>query len=178
MSKFVWTGLEPEIEINKKKAHEFCNCINSIIDEDYNLKYEVCKKYFNAFGNGSNICRPFHCDNVDNISIGNNVFINYNCIMLSMSKITIGNNVLIGPNVVLTPATHSLSAIERRNGAGYAEDIFISNDVWIGANSVICPGVHIGTGAVVSAGAVVTKNVEDYTIVGGVPAKKIGISKK
>ena len=178
MGKYCWTGSEPEIDINKKRAHEFCERFNSIMDENYELKDEICNRYLASFGKGSNICRPFHCDNVDNIIIGENVFINYNCIMLSMSKITIGNNVLIGPNVVLTPATHSISASKRHNGAGYAEDIVISDDVWIGANSVICPGVKIGKGAIIAAGAVVNKSVDDFTIVGGVPAKIIGKSEK
>ena len=55
----------------------------------------------------------------------------------------------------------------------FSDECVIGNDVWIGCNAVICRGVHIGDGAVIAAGAVVTKDVEPYTIVGGVPAKKI-----
>ncbi len=76
--------------------------------------------------------------------------------------------------MVISPATHSNKAMERRGGAGYALPIIIKDDVWIGAGAIICPGVTVGKGAVIAAGAVVNKDVADYTIVGGVPAKEIG----
>ena len=90
-------------------------------------------------------------------------------------KIFIGNNVLIGPNVVLRSSTHSFESIEKPvidQGMEYGE-IIIHDDVWIGSNAVILPNCRIGKGAIVAAGAVVTRNVDSYTVVGGVPAKLI-----
>ncbi|MBN1431653.1 MAG: acyltransferase [Methanomicrobiaceae archaeon] len=90
-------------------------------------------------------------------------------------SIIIGNNVLIGPNVVVRSADHNFSSadtlIQKQGHTGGR--ITIEDDVWIGANAVILKGVTIKTGAVVGAGAVVTKDVDEYVIAGGVPAKKI-----
>lgn len=109
------------------------------------------------------------------IIIGNNLSLNTNVqIGSSGGKIHIGNNVLIGFNVVLRAADHGLSRanlINKQTHVGGA--IMVEDDVWIGSNAVILKNVRLGKGCVAAAGAVVTKDVEPYTIVGGVPAKKI-----
>ena len=104
--------------------------------------------------------------------MGDNFHADYNCTMLDLAEIHIGNNCLIGPDVGIYTAGHRLEP-EGRILDVYALPINIGNDVWIGGHSTILPGVTIGDGAVVAAGAVVTKNVEPKTIVGGVPAKVI-----
>ena len=109
------------------------------------------------------------------IVIGDNLSLNTNVqIGSSSGKIHIGNNVLIGPNVVLRAADHGISryyAIQRQPHIGGV--ITVEDDVWIGANAVILRNVKLGRGCVVAAGSVVTKDVEPYSIVGGVSAKKI-----
>lgn len=109
----------------------------------------------------------------DNVSLNSNVMINADI----GGCIRIGNNVLIGPNVVLRASNHKFldrntPIIQQGHEPGY---IIIEDDVWIGANAVILPDVTIGKGAVVGAGAVVTKDVKPYSIVGGVPAHEISI---
>ena len=89
--------------------------------------------------------------------------------------LTLGNNVLIGPNVVIITGNHDyekadLPSIEQEY---YGKPIHISDNVWIGANAVVLGGVSIGEHSVVAAGAVVTRDVAPYTVVGGNPAKKI-----
>ena len=89
--------------------------------------------------------------------------------------LTIGNNVLIGPNVVIITDNHDyertdVSAIEQEY---YGKPIHIGDNVWIGANAVVLGGVSIGEHSVVAAGAVVSSDVAPYTVVGGIPAKKI-----
>ena len=89
-------------------------------------------------------------------------------------NIMIGDRVAIGPNVIL------LSSSDPNNSRIYPYvkiqrgKVTIDDDVWIGAGSILMPDIHIGQGAVVGAGSVVTKDVETYSIVAGVPAKKIG----
>ena len=90
-------------------------------------------------------------------------------------KILIGNNVLIGPNTVLRSNNHSFENKNKpitEQGMNDGE-IFIEDDVWISSNSVILPNCKIGKGAIIAAGAVVTNNVDSYSIVGGVPAKEL-----
>jgi galactoside O-acetyltransferase len=105
----------------------------------------------------------------NHLSIAENVTINAS----ENGKIVLGDYVLIGPNTVLRASDHvptrtDLTIREQGHTGG---EIIVEDDVWIGANCVVVAGVHIGKGAVVAAGAVVTNDVEPYTIVGGVPAK-------
>lgn len=109
-----------------------------------------------------------------NITIGNDTFVNQGCILWAApnSKIVIGNDVLFGPRVSIIASNHGLS-VEKpiRLNPWFDENIIIEDDVWIGAYAVILPGVIIKKGAVIGAHSVVTKNVDAYSIVGGVPAK-------
>ena len=114
---------------------------------------------------------PFYADFGRNITFGKNVFLNSGCKFQDQGGITIGDNCLIGHNAVLATANHSLNPAENRK-LNYAP-IKICDNVWLGANVTVLQGVTIGEWAVVAAGAVVTKDVEPYTIVGGVPAKFI-----
>ena len=114
---------------------------------------------------------PFTTDFGKNIHIGRNVFINSGCRFQDQGGIYIGDNVLIGHNVVLATLNHEENPQKRGNLC--PAPIKIANDVWIGSNATILPGVAIGEGAIIAAGAVVTKDVEENSIVGGVPAKFI-----
>jgi acetyltransferase-like isoleucine patch superfamily enzyme len=110
----------------------------------------------------------------EQISIGNNTFINHNCCIWAApgGTITIGDDVLLGPGVSVIASNHGIHAGERiRLQEGHDAGIVIGNDVWIGANASILAGVNIGDGCVVGAGAVVTKSLPPNTICGGVPAK-------
>ncbi len=114
---------------------------------------------------------PINADCGLNIDIGKNVFINSGCCFQDHGGITLGDGVLVGHNVVMATLNHELDP--RRRGTTHPKPIVIGNDVWIGSNSTILQGVTIGDGAVIAAGATVTKDVAAKTIVGGVPAKFI-----
>lgn len=114
---------------------------------------------------------PFYSEFGKNITIGKNVFINTCCHFQDQGGITIGDNCFIGPNVVLATVNHALDPAENRKNS-YAP-VNIKAHVWIGANAVILPGVTVGEWSVIGAGAVVTKDVEPYTVVGGSPARVI-----
>ena len=109
------------------------------------------------------------------ISIGDNCSINTNVIIGSSGgKIVIGNNVLLGPNVVLRAADHGIARADLiKNQPHLGGEIIIEDDVWVAANAVVLKNVRLGKGCVVAAGAVVNRDVEPYTIVAGVPARKI-----
>jgi acetyltransferase-like isoleucine patch superfamily enzyme len=114
---------------------------------------------------------PFYTDCGKNITIGKNVFINSGCRFQDQGGIIIGDNALIGHNVVLATLNHGLEPDKRKDI--YPAPIFIGKNVWVGANATILSGVTIGDNAVIAAGAVVTKDVPENAIVGGVPAKVI-----
>lgn len=114
---------------------------------------------------------PFYTDCGKNITIGKNVFINSGCRFQDQGGITIGDGALIGHNVVLATLNHDFSP-EKRSTL-HPAPIVIGKNVWIGANAAVVPGVTIGNGAIIAAGAVVTKNVPENVVAGGVPAKII-----
>ena len=114
---------------------------------------------------------PLYINCGKHITIGKNVFINFDCTFLALGGITIEDDVLIGPKVSLITENHPLNPEERKGLAG--KPILIKKNAWIGANATILPGVTIGENAVVAAGAVVSKDVPDDTVVGGIPAKFI-----
>lgn len=114
---------------------------------------------------------PFYTNFGQFISIGKNVFINHACSFLDMGGITVEDDVLIGPKVSLITENHPLNPEDRK--ALITKPIVLKRKAWIGANATILPGVTIGENSVVAAGAVVSKDVPDNVIVGGVPAKFI-----
>lgn len=112
---------------------------------------------------------PLYINYGKNTKIGKNVFINFDCVFLDLGGITIEENVLIAPKVSLLTEGHPTS-IEDRHSL-IPKPILIKKNAWIGANATILQGVTIGENSVVAAGAVVSKDVPDNTIVGGIPAK-------
>lgn len=114
---------------------------------------------------------PFYTDCGKNLHIGKHVFINGGCQFQDQGGIYIDDGALIGPMVVLATLNHEQNPEHRRDLI--PKPIHIGKNVWIGAHSTVLQGVTIGDGAIVAAGAVVTKDVPARVIVGGVPAKVI-----
>lgn len=114
---------------------------------------------------------PFSTDFGKNLHIAPRVFINAGCQFQDQGGIWIGEGCLIGPQVVFATLNHGFAPDDRQSL--YHKPIHLGHNVWIGAHVTILQGVTIGDNAVVAAGAVVTKDVEANTIVGGVPAKFI-----
>jgi len=121
----------------------------------------------------STILLPIHSDFGHHIWIGERVFINMNCTFVDVGGIEIQDDVLIGPNVQLVSVNHPLDRQPALRHRFYGRRVVIKRNAWLGAGVTVLPGVTIGENAVVGAGAVVTKNVPDNTVVAGVPAKII-----
>lgn len=114
---------------------------------------------------------PLYINYGKHTKIGRNVFINFDCTFLDLGGITIEDDVFIAPKVSLLSEGHPVSSEDRHSLV--PGPIHLKKNAWIGANATILPGVTVGENAVVAAGAVVSKNVPDNTIVGGIPAKVI-----
>lgn len=120
--------------------------------------------------------------NYKNVVVGNNVAIGKNCtFMCSLAEIIIGDNVMFAPNVTCITGGHRYDVVgkymkeitESEKLPEHDREIIFEGDNWIGANAIILKGVTVGEGAIIGAGAVVTKDVPPYSIVGGNPAKVI-----
>jgi len=106
------------------------------------------------------------------LTIGNNSGVGINAEI--NGPVTIGNDVMMGPEVIVYTSSHAHSRTDItmiEQGFEEIKPVTIGNDVWIGRRVIIMPGVTIGNGCIIAAGAVVTKNIPDYAIAGGVPAK-------
>lgn len=127
-------------------------------------------------GKSSNVHATVILRQAHNIEIGEHCLINHNNVLQAgkgEGKIIIGNYVHTGANVMMFAYNHGFytKEIPSKDQDYFDATITIDDDVWIGAGSVILPGVHIGKGVVIAAGAVVNKDVPEYAIVGGIPAK-------
>lgn len=168
----------------KARATDWMQSYNLLPYSDRSKRYGMIREIFGSVGTNVSVADGIIIGFGDNIHVGNNVSINYRCILNDCNSIVIGNDVLIAPGVQINTASHPTRLSERLtpdwNPASgeyrwrtYAKPIRIGDGCWIGADATIIGGVTIGEGAVVAAGAVVTKDVKPNTLVGGVPAKEI-----
>lgn len=152
-------------------ARKLTAAYNILPAKDNDKKTNILKKLFGKSGDNLVIEPPFRCDYGYNIFCGDNVYMNFDCVMLDVCPITIGNNVMLGPGVHIYTALHPLEPCLRLKGLENGKPVTIGNNVWIGGRAIINPGVRIGDNAVIASGAVVTKDVPDNTLVAGVPAQ-------
>ncbi|WP_408099259.1 sugar O-acetyltransferase [Peredibacter sp. HCB2-198] len=153
-----WAG-DPELVQERERCKELL--------KQHNIRALIPNAHESLY-----IQSPFYCDYGYNISCGENVFINANCVFLDVAKISIGSYVLFGPAVQIYTASHPLDYMIRRT-LEFGRPISIGDDSWIGGGAIIMPGVSIGRRCVIGAGAVVTKDVPDDSLAVGNPAKVI-----
>ncbi len=138
------------------------------------LRLWVAKPLFKQCGTDVNVEHGADFGGGSKLRIGNRSGIGVDCVV--PDNVVIGKDVMMGPRVVIIGRHH---AYERTDLAmidqGYrdSDPVQIGDDVWIGTAAIIMPGLRIGSGAIVGAAAVVTKDVPDYAVVGGNPARVI-----
>ena len=163
--------LDPELETERQKAQKLMRLYN--LNEDSPERQNILRQMLGAVGGDSIIWPPFYCSYGKNTYLGDNVFLNYMCIILDNNEVRIGNHVMIGPAVQIYTAAHDLLAETRIQGWETAKPIVIEDNVWIGGGAILLPGVRVGRNAVVGAGAVVSRSVSENTVVAGNPARVI-----
>lgn len=157
----------------KLKAVELCGKLNGIPVTEVAPRQAVIKELLGECGENTELLPNFNCDYGKNIRVGRNFLTNYNVTILDIMPVTIGDYVMIGPSTLISTVNHPMTPMGRRKHLGIGKPVTIGNDVWIGGNVTILPGVNIGNNVIVAAGAVVTKDIPDNCLVGGVPAKLI-----
>lgn len=158
-----------EASMEMIRARRLCQLANETpID---NPKYvEYLEELFNRKLDGVRILTPFICDFGNRVTFGKNVFINHSAILSASGGIEFQDEVSVAPGCRIATINHDFN--NRHTIYTYGK-VVIKKNAWLGMNVTICPGVTIGENAVVAAGAVVTKDVPDNAVVGGVPAKVI-----
>ena len=159
--------LTRRMDICKDKCWEY----NRIRPSDWKAKNAKLREIIGHVSDGVRILAPFWCDYGTNITLGENFYANHGLVILDAAKVVFGKNVFVAPNCGFHTAGHPLDIEQRRKGLEFARPITVGDDVWFGAGAQVLPGVTIGMGAIIGAGAVVTRDVPPRTIVAGVPAR-------
>lgn len=162
-------GLQAEMAA----ARKWTSAYNQTTYEEEGRREQILSSLFGSMGQDVYVEPPFRCDYGSNISVGNNFYANFDCIMLDVAKIKIGNNVFFGPKVNVYTACHPIYAPVRNQLLEYAKEVTIGDDVWIGGNVTINPGVHIGNNVVIGSGSVVTGDIPDGVVAAGNPCRII-----
>ena len=163
-------------------AHEFMHkaadearkttaLINGAYHTDEELRALMSRLVGYKVDDGFRLFPPVYTDFGKNIKIGKDVFVNSGCCFQDQGGVTLGDGCLVGHNVVFATLDHDKRP--GRRGDMTAAPIVVGKDVWIGAHATILKGVTIGDGAIVAAGAVVTRDVPPNTIAAGVPARVV-----
>lgn len=173
LSGELYSASDPELTQERLKARLLLKRYNDSLETEIEKRESILKKLIPHAGAGLLLQSPFYCDYGYNIILGDNVFINFNCVVLDVMPVRIGSRTLLGPNVQLYTATHPMNFKERALGLELAKPITIGEDVWVGGSVVICPGVSIGNRCVIGAGSVVTKDIPPDVFAAGNPCKVI-----
>jgi maltose O-acetyltransferase len=160
-----------ELKNDLLKAKKITRLFNQTTEIEMDNRAKLLKELFGKIGENIHIEPPFYCDYGFNITIGNNFYANFDCIILDVNKVVIGNNVFFGPRVCIYTAGHPIDADVRNKLLEFGKPINIGNNVWLGGNTIINPGITVGNNAVIGSGSVVTKNVPDDVIAAGNPCK-------
>ena len=157
----------------RKKVKDLCYQYNSLSPYEEEKKTNLIKQIFGKTGENIIVEPSFYCDYGYNIEVGENFYMNHNCVILDCNKLVFGDNVFVGPNCSFYTPLHPMDAETRNTGVEKALPITVGNNVWFGGSVTVLPGVTIGDNAVIGAGSVVAKDIPANTLAVGNPCKVV-----
>jgi len=169
----LYDPLDAGLSAERRRARLLLKAFNGTRDDQPGERARLIKELIPGAGEGVLVEPPFYCDYGTNITLGERVFFNFNCVVLDVAPVRVGSRVLFGPAVQIYAATHPLSAMERRAGLESGKPVEIGDDVWVGGGAVICPGVRVGARTVVGAGSVVTRDIPAGVFAAGNPCRVV-----
>ena len=173
LSGELYNALDKQLSDERLRTRLLIKQLNDTREDEEEERKRILKELIPHADKGLWLQPPFYCDYGTNMVIGENVFFNFNCIVLDVMQVTIGSRTLFGPNVQIYTATHPVNYKERASGLEFAKPVIIGEDAWIGGSAVICPGVTIGDRTVIGAGSVVTRDIPSDVFAAGNPCKII-----
>ena len=165
----LYRASDPELVHERQRCRSVLQAFNAQQDEDQRLA--LLKQLLGRIGSGAFILPPFACDYGYNLSIGDNVFVNFNTVILDCASVTIGEGTQMGPGVQLLAADHPRDPQARRSLLELARPVSIGSNVWIGAAAVVLPGVSVGNDSIIGAGSVVTRDIPSGVVAVGSPCR-------
>jgi maltose O-acetyltransferase len=167
----LYRASDPELVHERQRCRSLLEAFNAQQDEDQRLP--LLKQLLGRIGSGAFIQPPFACDYGYNLSIGDNVFVNFNTVILDCASVTIGEGTQMGPGVQLLAADHPRDPQARRSLLELARPVSIGSNVWIGAAAVVLPGVSVGDDSIIGAGSVVTRDIPSGAVAVGSPCRVV-----
>ncbi len=172
-SGLVYNDFDADLFDRRVRAKKLFRAYNKTEDDETELRQQLLQQLFKKIGRNVWIEPDFRCEFGTNITIDDDVYINFGCIILDCAEVTIGFHTLLGPNVGLYAANHSIDATERINGGCQGKPIHIGNNVWLGGDVKVVPGVSIGDNTIIGTGSIVTKDIPSNVIAVGNPCHVI-----
>lgn len=167
----LYNSNNPELVKERITAKKLCIEYNTATYNDFQKKTRLLDRLLALRGENTVIEPEFYCDYGYNIVIGDNFYVNHNCVILDCAEVVFGDNVFIGPNCGFYTAGHPLDAETRNQGLEYAKPIKVGSNVWIGGNVCVMPGVTIGDNVVIGGGSVVVHDIPSGYVAAGNPCK-------
>ena len=171
LSGQLYIAKDEELTEEFMRAKRLTRLFNNTTEEEAEYRAQLLKELFGKTGENLYIEPSFRCDYGKNISIGDNFYASYDCIIVDVCSVSIGDNVFWGPRVCVYTAGHPIDAGIRNTQLEFGSKVSIGNNVWIGGSTVINPGVSIGDNVVIGSGAVVTKDIPSGVIAAGCPCR-------
>ncbi|MEP3478505.1 MAG: sugar O-acetyltransferase [Fuerstiella sp.] len=165
-----YDALDPQLVAERTACRDLLAKLNESSESDIASRQSICQELFGRCDQTLWLQPPFYCDYGSNIRLGQNVYFNFNCVVLDVCDVHIQDNTFLGPAVQIYTGTHPLDHIKRRSEES-GKPVRIGSDVWIGGAAVILPGVTIGDRVVIGAGSVVTKDIPDDVVAVGNPCR-------
>lgn len=173
LSGELYNALDEELTRDRILARNLLKSLNEGPESPPTDRRKILSELIGKIGTDTMIQPPFYCDYGYNITLGDGVFFNFNCVVLDVHTVSIGHRTLIGPGVHIYTATHPMDYRQRAKGLELGKPVVIGEDVWIGGGAIVCPGVTIGDRSVIGAGSIVTKDIPPNVFAAGNPCKVI-----
>ncbi len=168
----LYDAQDVQLIADRARARDLCWALNATRESQHDERRRLLVALFGAGGDTVRMQPPFYCDYGYNIELGEQVYFNFNCVVLDVCSVRIGSFTLFGPAVQVYTPMHPFDA-EQRRGKESGRPVEIGSDVWVGGGAIILPGVHIGDRCVIGAGSVVTRDIPEGVFAAGNPCRVV-----
>ena len=168
----LYDPMDLELVAARNRARDLCQALNQTRETEQERRRDILLQLFGSGGDSVWMQPPFFCDYGTNITLGERVFFNFNCIVLDVCPVKIGDFTMFGPGVQILTPLHPTDAGQRRR-AEFGKAIEIGSDVWVGGGALVLAGARIGSRSIIGAGSVVTRDVPEGVFAAGNPCRVI-----
>lgn len=169
----LYLASDPELVALRLRARALTRRYNQTLEGQSSERTAILRELFGSIGERSEVEPTFRCDYGGNIYAGDQLYMNFDCVILDVCEVRIGHACFMAPGVHIYTATHPIDPVLRTSGPEFGKPVTIGDRVWIGGRTVVLPGVRIGDDCVIGAGSVVTRDIPARTIAVGNPCRVV-----